>query len=166
MVGNDWEWVVPESHDGSPFSAGKSASVWYSDDWGDMVSVEMQLLDSKGRLIHPNSFGATRWDLLGIYHLEIAGESHMSAKAADALETQKPIALVPEPDNPYDKNAIRIDIDGLKLGYVPKTKTTTVRKIMNSGPVNCAVWSIHRDRSSGQPRSISGLIWRDGTITW
>lgn len=27
--------------------------------------------------------------------------------------------LVPEPDNEYDPNAIRVDVNGTKIGYVP-----------------------------------------------
>jgi len=32
--------------------------------------------------------------------------------------------LVREPDNPYDANAVRVDVNGVKVGYVPRGKTS------------------------------------------
>lgn len=44
-------------------------------------------------------------------------------------------SLVPEPDNPYDPNAIMVQADGLCIGYVPKGSTSHVRKLMDSGRI-------------------------------
>ena len=41
------------------------------------------------------------------------------------------VDLVPEPDNQYDPNAIKVVADGVLVGYVPAKKTKAVRKIMN-----------------------------------
>lgn len=41
--------------------------------------------------------------------------------------------LVWEPKNQFDSNAIRVDIAGIKIGYIPKEKT----------------WNIHRYRGFG-----------------
>ena len=41
--------------------------------------------------------------------------------------------LVPEPDNPYDKNAIRVEAEHVLIGYVPADKTAHVREILDSG---------------------------------
>ena len=30
------------------------------------------------------------------------------------------IALIPEPENPYDKGAIRVEVEGTHVGYIPK----------------------------------------------
>lgn len=43
--------------------------------------------------------------------------------------------LVPEPDNPYDPNAIMVQADGLCIGYVPKGSTSHVRMLMESGRI-------------------------------
>lgn len=43
------------------------------------------------------------------------------------------VTLVPEPDNEYDPNAIRVDVDGLKIGYIKRSETSKVRKIISSG---------------------------------
>ena len=41
------------------------------------------------------------------------------------------VDLVPEPDNQYDPNAIKVIADGVLVGYVPSRKTKSVRKIMD-----------------------------------
>lgn len=41
------------------------------------------------------------------------------------------VDLVPEPDNQYDPNAIKVVADGILVGYVPAKKTKAVRKIMD-----------------------------------
>lgn len=43
--------------------------------------------------------------------------------------------LVPEPDNPYDPNAIMVQANGLCIGYVPKGSTGHIRKLMESGRI-------------------------------
>lgn len=42
------------------------------------------------------------------------------------------VELVEEPDNEYDPNAIRIDVDGLTIGYVPKEQTAEVKNKMHA----------------------------------
>ena len=44
-------------------------------------------------------------------------------------------ALVPEPDNEYDPNAIMVQADGLCIGHVPAGSTAHVRKLMESGRI-------------------------------
>ena len=39
-------------------------------------------------------------------------------------------ALVPEPDNPHDRNAIRVEADGVHIGYIKSGSTAHVRKLM------------------------------------
>jgi len=43
------------------------------------------------------------------------------------------LALVREPDNPYDAKAIRVDWHGMKLGYVPRRENTDIARIMDNG---------------------------------
>ena len=40
--------------------------------------------------------------------------------------------LVPEPENEFDKNAIRVEADDVPIGYVPKSKTKRVRELLAS----------------------------------
>lgn len=58
--------------------------------------------------------------------INVAGESHYQ-DALRAITRGEPrlntdAALIPEPDNPHDPNAIRVEIDGRKVGYVPRSK--------------------------------------------
>lgn len=41
--------------------------------------------------------------------------------------------LVQEPENPYDSNAIRVELDGDVIGYVPREDAVEVLDVMNSG---------------------------------
>lgn len=50
-----------------------------------------------------------------------------------ALDFDPKITLVPEPTNEYDANAIRVEADGVLIGYVPKGKTKYVRELMDAG---------------------------------
>lgn len=43
------------------------------------------------------------------------------------------VDLIPEPENPHDKNAIKVVINNVHVGYIAKTRTSTVRKLI-SGP--------------------------------
>lgn len=42
-----------------------------------------------------------------------------------------PARLAPEPDNPYDKNAIRVYVGETLIGYIPKGKCLEVQKIID-----------------------------------
>lgn len=42
-------------------------------------------------------------------------------------------ALVREPDNPYDTNAIRVTIGDKKLGYIPKAQAKKLAPEMDAG---------------------------------
>ena len=48
-------------------------------------------------------------------------------KVGDAL------ALVREPDNPYDAKAVRVDWHGQKLGYVPRRENADIARLMDNG---------------------------------
>lgn len=53
--------------------------------------------------------------------------------------------LVPEPSNPHDPNAIRIEAsDGTKVGYVPKDRTSEVRAYAKL-PCACCCFIARRD---------------------
>lgn len=46
------------------------------------------------------------------------------------LEMTYPAELVPEPDNEYDPEAVKVMVDGILVGYVPKGKTKRVKKLL------------------------------------
>lgn len=40
------------------------------------------------------------------------------------------VKLVPEPDNKYDPNAVRVEVDGCLIGYIDKVKTGRVKELL------------------------------------
>jgi hypothetical protein len=57
--------------------------------------------------------------------VNVAGESHyqdalraIAGSGEVRLETEA--RLVPEPENEHDPNAVRVEIDGAKVGYLPR----------------------------------------------
>ena len=42
------------------------------------------------------------------------------------------VELIPEPDNPYDKNAVRVDMDGLTVGYIKKGSCSHAKNLLSS----------------------------------
>jgi hypothetical protein len=54
------------------------------------------------------------------FRCAVKGESHYQANIRRVAVPGKPVHLVPEPTNPYDRNAVRVDCDGLCIGYIPR----------------------------------------------
>ena len=60
--------------------------------------------------------------------MEVAGESFYRDAIAEIVglagesfgQTLYWASLVPEPENPYSPTAVRVDINGKKVGYIPK----------------------------------------------
>ena len=51
----------------------------------------------------------------------------------DALCVGDALSLVREPDNPHDPRAIRIDWNGIKLGYVPRADNARLARLLDRG---------------------------------
>lgn len=43
--------------------------------------------------------------------------------------------LIPEPENPHDSNAIRVEADGVHIGYIKAGSCSHVRKLMDAGRI-------------------------------
>lgn len=66
----------------------------------------------------------------------IAGvQHHATVEQLQTLRESKVLDLVREPNNRFDPNAVRIDYDGVKLGYVPATYSAIVAGLIDSGQV-------------------------------
>ncbi len=61
-----------------------------------------------------------------------AGELWPELRVGDAL------TLVREPDNPHDRNAVRVEWRGRMLGYLPKSENRSVAAEMEGGTVVAA----------------------------
>lgn len=64
--------------------------------------------------------------LAGFRYAE-ASQVWSELRLGDALE------LVREPDNPHDRNAVRVDWRGRKLGYVPRAENEALAWAMDRG---------------------------------
>lgn len=49
------------------------------------------------------------------------------------MQVGEPLTLVREPDNPYDRNAVRVEWQGHKLGYVPRADNEAVARFLDRG---------------------------------
>lgn len=71
----------------------------------------------------------------GKYRLEVVGESNYQKALAKICGGQSEdganlfvlAELVPEPDNPHDPRAVRVDIRGLTVGYLPRESAARYR---------------------------------------
>lgn len=63
-----------------------------------------------------------------------AGLRYHEAKAVwDRMKEGDALALVREPENPYDLSAVRVDWSGHKLGYIPRAQNEAVARQMDRG---------------------------------
>lgn len=80
----------------------------------------------------------------GLESINVVGEQHyLAALQNKAFAYGNAILLKPEPDNPYDPNAIAVyDADGKhKVGYIPKEDAPRLLNKMKRGRFACiAMW--------------------------
>lgn len=94
-----------------------------------------------------------RWLLLGWAAVAMAGSAHadvagrillqdsplagLQYHAGKALWPQMRVGdaltLVREADNPHDRNAVRVDWQGRKIGYVPRRENADVARFLDRG---------------------------------
>lgn len=77
-----------------------------------------------------------------MFNFEAVGESNyqiaLTALMPEEAKTENKhrayftSSLIIENNNPYDKNAIAIEILGAKVGYIPKNENKAVKKLLNS----------------------------------
>lgn len=64
----------------------------------------------------------------------LAGFRHYEAPNLwGEIQPGDPLALVREPDNPYDRNAVRVEWRTFKLGYVPRAENAGVARQLDHG---------------------------------
>ena len=64
----------------------------------------------------------------GLFRIEVVGESHYQAvleeicggRTADGADHDCTATLVPEPENPKDRNAVQVTIGGRTVGYLSR----------------------------------------------
>jgi hypothetical protein len=69
-----------------------------------------------------------------VHSTRTAGLRHHEAKAVwDAMRQGDEVALVREPDNPHDPNAVRVEWNGHLLGYLPRDDNVAVARQLDRG---------------------------------
>jgi hypothetical protein len=58
---------------------------------------------------------------------------HEAPRLLEELCPGEPLELLREPDNPYDRNAVRVEWQGHKLGYVPRRRNAALAWAMDAG---------------------------------
>jgi hypothetical protein len=64
----------------------------------------------------------------------LAGFQYHAGKALwPQMRVGDALALVREPENPYDAKAVRVEWQGHKIGYVPRRENADVARFMDAG---------------------------------
>jgi len=79
----------------------------------------------------------------------LAGAQYYAADALWArLQVGDELALIREPDNAHDARAVRVEWQGMKLGYLPRAENAAVAAAMDRGdPVEGRIAALVRDRN-------------------
>jgi len=64
----------------------------------------------------------------------LAGFQYHAGKSLwPRMQVGDALALIREPDNPFDANAVRVEWQGQKIGYVPRRENADVARFMDRG---------------------------------
>ena len=122
----------PESRKPERGSGAEYRLVMYEPEDGRGRGLVVERVEDGQRL----AWRTLHYDNPDIEAFAVAGEQHrLDVLQDDAFAPGKPLRLVPEPDNPYDPNAVAVwDADQrLHVGYVPREKASDVAFRINSG---------------------------------
>ena len=76
---------------------------------------------------------------------------HEGRKLWPQLQVGDKLGLVREVDNPYDANAIRIEWQGHKLGYVPRAENAALARFMDHGQLlDARITALPKQRPRGR----------------
>lgn len=87
--------------------------------------------------------GLRRWEVSGEGRHQGAIDTVAGPKQYDGVWAEKVATLTPEPDNPYDDQAVAVVIGGLVVGYLAHTEATAHRRLIDRavarhGTATCA----------------------------
>lgn len=81
-----------------------------------------------------STFDYSRRDLIDLYYAD--------QKIYKWVPKNLTAKLIPEDDNQYDSNAVRIDVGGIPIGYIPRGKCNEVRELIRSGKIDNIAYEI------------------------
>jgi hypothetical protein len=112
-----------------------------------LLGVTAAKLPSDGfALIDPLDPAADRCETV----LEVAGHRHYPASQAH-ISVGDLATLVPEPDNPHDPQAVRIDVGGQAIGHVSRLQAATVGSWLSNRQVQA--WLLRKNGTADAPRA-------------
>jgi hypothetical protein len=104
------------------------------------------------------------------FAIDIVGESHYAQTLEQLAKGMKEVrfinaVIVPETDNPYGADAVRIDIDGKTVGHLSKALAPIYRQRLEAaGHPGAIAWTraILRGRPQGEEEEGHGIgVWLD-----
>ena len=109
---------------------------------------------------HGSGFAADVQVQQQLQALPVAGFQYYAGKRVwEQLKLGDALKLVREADNPHDPNAVRVEWQGEKLGYVPRAGNDTVARLLDKGvPVSGRITYLQKGRSHWQRIQFEVLI--------
>lgn len=101
-----------------------------------MYAMDSQSPVSANGVSQQSSGSGTDWGSLADYDFEIVGESfHQKALSritggGEADDIEATVLLVPEDNNKYDKQAVKIEIRGMTVGHLSREDARRFRKLL------------------------------------
>ncbi|MFV0438774.1 MAG: HIRAN domain-containing protein [Desulfopila sp.] len=82
------------------------------------------------------------------------------------LRPGAPLALVAEPDNPYDRQAVKVIYRGRQLGYVPRLENTAISQLLaRNQPLTARIAALRQASDPWQRVTIDILLISGGVST-
>jgi hypothetical protein len=83
--------------------------------------------------------------------LEVAGYRHYVGKLPLTPRLADPVEMLPEPSNPYDRNAVQICLSEHKIGYVNRLQAGTFLQWISERRISACIERLNGD--PGRPRA-------------
>lgn len=108
----------------------------------------------------PSGLAAEVRSQINLGALPVAGFQYYAGGAQwEGLKVGDPLRFVREPDNPHDPNAVRIEWQGAKLGYVPRADQGEIARLLDKGKkVSGRIVNLHKGRSHWQRILFEALV--------
>jgi len=86
----------------------------------------------------------------------VAGTRYEGRPAVvSSLQAGQTLQLVPEPTNPYDRNAVRVEcLDGRRVGYIPRHLAALIAAVIHT-PLQARVTALDRSIPSFGKRDVT-----------
>lgn len=91
---------------------------------------------------------------------------HRGERLWPQLRPGQSLALIREPENPYDGRAVRIDWNGAKLGYLPRLDNAAVSQLLDRGqPLEARIAGLAESRDPWQRVAVEVYLVTDGSAS-